>query len=163
AAHAPGPARVAFDPAPGREGLLSAGADRVVRRWDVTTGEEKASWQAPFAGSAVWAGPDGKALVAGGAGRGPRLGPALKLGDTTQEQTLGEPRREGEAHAVARSPDGRTFAVATGYPTGRDPHITVRAWDVSGQNEKELCSVAGQGFYWAAGGKTLITLDADGT
>ncbi len=111
---------VAFHP--GGKQLASAGADRAVRVWDVTTGQV---W-ATLAGQhrkvyAVAYSPDGQTLASAGNNRSVALWDA-QAGKLRAALKL--PHRR--AYALAFSPDGRTLAVGT--PAG-----TVDLWDPATQ------------------------------
>ncbi len=98
-----------------KEGLLvSAGDDRVVKLWDLSSGENVAEFRHPVGLWAVRISPDGKTIVSGGDSTGDVCYFYVWDVDSAEEPRLSIPIRGG-VRGFDFSPDGQLLAVASGH------------------------------------------------
>jgi RNA polymerase sigma factor (sigma-70 family) len=135
--------------------IASAGADGVVRLWDVKTGKELRRFEHP-AGFTTAAFLDaGKTLAAADA-----AGTLHVFDPTTGKELRSWKGHEGRVEQIAPAPDGRSFLTLAGWI---DP--TARLWDAA--TGKETAGFTSPGFHftsgnWAADGRTVVTCADDG-
>lgn len=136
--------------------LTSVGKnEKVVRIWDVTTGQtvHELNWEEMLS-SVAWS-PDGKSLAAGGR-------ESIPIWDVSSSQLQAVLKGQaGGVNSLAWSPNGRWLAAASSF---NEP--MVRVWDVNSQalayvltgHTDDVTSVA-----WSPDGKRLATGSKDGT
>ncbi len=114
---------------PDQKTLASAGDDKMIRLWDVTTGKELQR----FAGHDNWVytvtfSPDGKILASAGIDQTIRLWNVATGREI--KQLLGH---EKEVNSIAFSPDGKVLASGSSDKT-------IRLWDVGTGKEQRRCA-----------------------
>ncbi|MDE0323976.1 MAG: sigma-70 family RNA polymerase sigma factor [Candidatus Poribacteria bacterium] len=134
--------------------LASAGRDKTVKLWDVSTGQNVRTLEHMKPVADVAFSPDGKTLAAG------RVGGEIELWDVSTGQNLATfGKHKGAVFSVAFSPDGTTLASGTGFGE-------IKLWDIeTGQEIATLDGHTGIAFSvaFSPDGKTLASGSQDGT
>jgi WD40 repeat protein len=97
--------------------LATGSGDRIVRLWDVATGQEQARRAHLAPVSSVAFSPDGKTLASGS------VDGTIKVWELAPVQDVDTLQHTSAVHAVAFAPDGKTLLSGGAYPT--------QLWDVA--------------------------------
>ncbi|MDE0466764.1 MAG: sigma-70 family RNA polymerase sigma factor [Candidatus Poribacteria bacterium] len=143
---------VAFSP--DGKTLASAGRDKTVKLWDVSTGRNIRTLEHAYPVVNVVFSPDSATLAAG------RVGGEIELWDVSTGQNLATFGEHGGAvFSVAFSPDGTTLASGAGFGE-------IKLWDI--ETGQEIATLEGHtdiafSVAFSPDGKTLASGSQDGT
>jgi WD40 repeat protein len=143
--------------APDGSRLVSGDSAGIVKIWDVTTGQERASlWACEPGGclTAIAISPDGARLATAGF-----LDRSVRFWDAASGEPRGELPKSGSGVTdLAFSPDGATLALARGDGT-------IPLWDVARARERGALRTQGRGLQsvaFSSDGRLLVTGGMDG-
>ena len=143
---------VAFSP--DGKTLASAGRDKTVKLWDVSTGRNIRTLKHTKSVVNVSFSPDGETLAAG------RVGGEIELWDVSTGQNLATfGKHRGAVFSVAFSPDGTTLASGAGFGE-------IKLWDI--ETGQDIATLEGHtdiafSVAFSPDGKTLASGSQDGT
>ena len=156
------PWSIAFSP----DSTTIASGSRTIQVWDIDTGDPLATLSGTGHKSigALAFSPDGKILASGS------WDMAIKLWDIATEENLSA----FSGQAFVFSPDGKTFAVISEYPTIQSPETTNNAQQESDRQgpsirlfetptRKHLLTLSGETLAFSPDGEILASRDTDGT